>query len=129
MSIIHLSHHICISKFEALDLFQFHSCRTSVPHLLVFVQIRPVDRKMQYQIQKLTNTTATTTEEPGLTEKGADKREKDLIKYRPNPDLLLPKIKPSPEVINTIIQQLLVIMLLLFLGYPFSNHFLFWCKE
>lgn len=85
--------------------FYFHLFRTSVPSSLDFVQIRPVDRKMQYQIQKLANSTtaSTTMEKPGLTaKKGKVETEKaeDLLRYRPNPDLLISKTNATSEVIE-----------------------------
>lgn len=87
---------------EDLKLSRLVSVRSS----LGFMQIRPVDRKMHYQIQKLTNIGATATDAPGLSEKEPGKREKaeDLLKYRPNPDLLIPKTNGPSEVNIAMIQ-------------------------
>lgn len=82
--------------------FHFNFFGILVPSSLDFMQIRPVDRKLQYQIQKLTNTTATTMEKPGLVEKETDETQKteDLLKYRPNPALLVSKTNTTLEVIE-----------------------------
>ncbi|XP_057783503.1 uncharacterized protein LOC131001203 isoform X2 [Salvia miltiorrhiza] len=87
-----------LRKAKGLSI-QGHPVVRSLVEIRLFLEkIRPVDRKMQYQIQKLTNTT-TTMAEPGSTEKGTDKQEKaeDLLKYRPNPDLLISKTKATSE--------------------------------
>jgi len=63
-------------------------------------QIRPIDKKLQYQIQKLTRGTAGTTEVVGLSEKelGATQKTEDLLNYRPNPDMLVPRSDMTPGV-------------------------------
>ncbi|XP_062177302.1 uncharacterized protein LOC133882204 [Alnus glutinosa] len=60
---------------------------------LFLEKIRPIDKKLQYQIQKLTRGTAGTTEVVGLSEKelGATQKTEDLLNYRPNPDMLVPR--------------------------------------
>ncbi|ONL96183.1 hypothetical protein ZEAMMB73_Zm00001d028489 [Zea mays] len=55
--------------------------------------IRPSDKKVDYQIQKLTNAVdnATAREKSGNAEaNGKDRHsdEEDLLKYRPNPDMM-----------------------------------------
>lgn len=68
---------------------------------LASTQIRPIDKKLEYQIQKLTRTT-TTMDKPGSVQKEADETQKteDLSKYRPNPDLLVDKTNVALEVIE-----------------------------
>ncbi|PWZ55836.1 Auxilin-related protein 1 [Zea mays] len=55
--------------------------------------IRPSDKKVDYQIQKLTNAAdnATAREKSGNAEvngKDGHSDEEDLLKYRPNPDMM-----------------------------------------
>ena len=57
------------------------------------LQIRPSDKKVDYQIQKLTNAAdnATAREKSGIAEangKDGHSDEEDLLKYRPNPDMM-----------------------------------------
>jgi hypothetical protein len=63
-------------------------------------QIRPIDKKLQYQIQKLTRGTVGTTEVVGLSEKEsvATQKTEDLLNYRPNPDMLVPRSDMTPGV-------------------------------
>ncbi|XP_062163079.1 uncharacterized protein LOC133870059 isoform X1 [Alnus glutinosa] len=65
---------------------------------LFLEKIRPIDKKLQYQIQKLTRGTAGTTEVVGLSEKesGATQKTEDLLNYRPNPDMLVPRSDMTP---------------------------------
>lgn len=104
-----------ISYLEAKHLLLLNYCQSLVCYLLrkakgfsieghpvvqslvetrLFLEkIRPIDKKLQYQIQKLTRVTAGATEVVGLSEKdaGANQKTEDLLKYRPNPDMLVPK--------------------------------------
>ena len=67
---------------------------------LFFIQVRPVDKKLQYQIEKLTRVTASAVDKVGLSEKEEDATQKteDPLKYRPNPDMLVSKTNPTIEV-------------------------------
>ncbi|KAI3459512.1 hypothetical protein Pfo_016175 [Paulownia fortunei] len=88
-----------LCKAKGLSI-QGHPVVRSLVEIRLFLEkIRPIDRKLQYQIQKLTRTTATTVEKPGLIEKEAGETQKteDLLKYRPNPDLLVSKTITIPE--------------------------------
>lgn len=64
-----------------------------------FIQVRPIDKKLQYQIQKLTRVSSSAVDKGGLSEKEEDatatQKEEDLLKYRPNPDML---VNIAPEV-------------------------------
>lgn len=63
------------------------------------MQIRPIDKKLQYQIQKLTSTTAATLEKPGSVQEADETQKKeDLLKYRPNPELLVSKTNATEDV-------------------------------
>lgn len=68
--------------------------------LVGFEQIRPIDKKFQYQIQKLTKAAAGGTDNVGVGEKEADVSQKteDLLKYRPNPDMLVSKTDETSQV-------------------------------
>lgn len=67
--------------------------RSLVEIRLFLEKIRPIDKKLQYQIQKLTRVTATATTNADAGEKEPDASQKteDLLKYRPNPDMLVSK--------------------------------------
>lgn len=73
--------------------------RSLVEIRLFLEKVRPIDKKLQYQIQKLTRVSATTTEQVGVDETEADAPQKteDLLKYRPNPDMLVSKIGAAAE--------------------------------
>ncbi|CAB4297815.1 unnamed protein product [Prunus armeniaca] len=73
-----------------------HPVVQSLVEIRLFLEkIRPIDKKLQYQIEKLTKVTASTTEnvQPGEKESqaGVPQRTDDLLKYRPNPDMLVSK--------------------------------------
>lgn len=78
------------------------TCVFSRAHFLLgdFEQIRPIDKKLQYQIQKLTRVNASATTNVDLAEKETDASEKteDLLKYRPNPDMLVSKTDETNKV-------------------------------
>ncbi|KAF3607317.1 hypothetical protein DY000_02044691, partial [Brassica cretica] len=57
--------------------------------------IRPIDKKLQYQIQKLTTAGASVTEETLSEGKEAEKSE-DVSNYKPKPDLLADKMEDEP---------------------------------
>ena len=63
-------------------------------------QIRPIDKKLQYQIHKLTRVTTDTTEVVGPSKKESDasKRIEDPLMYHPNLDLLVPQYNIVPPV-------------------------------
>ncbi|PON38196.1 Sas10/Utp3/C1D, partial [Parasponia andersonii] len=67
--------------------------RSLIEIRLFLEKIRPIDKKLQYQIQKLTKVAAGGTDNVGVSEKEADVSQKteDLLKYRPNPDMLVGK--------------------------------------
>ncbi|KAL6503511.1 hypothetical protein OROGR_025434 [Orobanche gracilis] len=63
------------------------------------MQIRPIDRKLQYQIQKLTSTAMGTVKKSGPDETKAGEiwETEDVLKLRPNPDLLVSKTDTFKE--------------------------------
>lgn len=64
------------------------------------LQIRPIDKKQQYQIQKLTNVSENATGNAIPTEKEAvaPNNSEDVSKYRPNPDMLVSKLDNTSQV-------------------------------
>ncbi|KAL0417635.1 UNVERIFIED_CONTAM: Neuroguidin [Sesamum radiatum] len=88
-----------LCKAKGLSI-QGHPVVRSLVEIRLFLEkIRPIDKKLQYQIQKLTRTIATEVQKPGLNEKEAGEAQKseDLLKYRPNPDLLVSKTNATAE--------------------------------
>ncbi|KAL3845763.1 hypothetical protein ACJIZ3_003166 [Penstemon smallii] len=88
-----------LSKTRGLSI-QGHPVVRSLVEIRLFLEkIRPIDKKLQYQIQKLTRTTETAAENPGLIpkESGESQKTEDLLKFRPNPDLLVSKEKTERE--------------------------------
>lgn len=84
-----------LCKAKGLSIEGHPVVRSLVEIRLFLEKIRPIDRKLHYQIQKLTsvrvggnvieqvNPSANQSSEPQKTE--------DLLKYRPNPDMLVSK--------------------------------------
>lgn len=66
-----------------------------------YQQIRPIDKKLQYQIQKLTKVTIGATDNVGPSEKESNVPQKteDLLTYRPNPDMLVSKADETSKVV------------------------------
>ncbi|CAK9186575.1 unnamed protein product [Ilex paraguariensis] len=77
-----------------------HPVVQSLVEIRLFLEkIRPIDKKLQYQIQKLTRVTGSAADKGGLSDKEGDSTQKteDLLKYRPNPDLLVSKANTTSE--------------------------------
>ncbi|XP_071732341.1 uncharacterized protein [Rutidosis leptorrhynchoides] len=58
---------------------------------LFLEKIRPIDKKLQYQIQKLTKLSVNQSEGTGSDDKKPNEAD-DSLKLRPNPDLLIEKV-------------------------------------
>ncbi|CBI19287.3 hypothetical protein VitviT2T_027340 [Vitis vinifera] len=72
--------------------------RSLVEMRLFLEKIRPIDKKLQYQIQKLTRVTGNAVEKVGPSEKDSETpNTEDLLKYRPNPDMLVSKTDTTFE--------------------------------
>ncbi|KAF5455965.1 hypothetical protein F2P56_025487 [Juglans regia] len=72
--------------------------RSLVETRLFLEKIRPIDKKLQYQVQKLTRVATGTAEAVGPREElDAPQKAEDLLKYRPNPDMLVPKSDMTSE--------------------------------
>lgn len=88
-----------VRKAKGLSIEGHPVIRSLVEIRLFLEKIRPIDKKMQYQIQKLTSFTVGAEGEVGSNEKEEDvaNSKEDDLKYRPNPDMLVSKSKPAPE--------------------------------
>ena len=66
-----------------------------------FLQVHPIDKKLQYQIGKLAGVTPrNVVENRDITveETETAKEEEKWLKYRPNPDMLISKTDATLEV-------------------------------
>ncbi|KAL2549325.1 Sas10/Utp3/C1D family [Forsythia ovata] len=91
-------------------LIQGHPIVQSLDEIRLYLEkICPIDKKLQYQIQKLTRVTATTDEKSGSTVKEADATQKteDSLKYRPNPNLLVSKTNTISEASQSYLKDFL----------------------
>ncbi|KAJ8541281.1 hypothetical protein K7X08_002097 [Anisodus acutangulus] len=80
-----------LRKAKGLSI-EGHPVVQSLVEIRLFLEkIRPIDKKLQYQIQKLTRDTDTASEKSVISEKGTDTQKEDLLKYRPKPDMLVGK--------------------------------------
>lgn len=89
-----------LRKAKGISLEGHPVVRSLVEIRLFLEKIRPIDKKLQYQIQKLTKVTGSTVENAGSIEKdedATDDKTDDLLKYRPNPDMLLRKSDMASE--------------------------------
>ncbi|KAM7514485.1 hypothetical protein LguiA_004068 [Lonicera macranthoides] len=109
-----------ISYLEAKHLLHLNYCQSLVYYLLkakgfsieghpvvgslvkirLFLEkLRPIDKKLHYQIQKLTRVSDSSIEKASLSEKEVDASQEpeDLLKYHPNPDYLGSKISKAVE--------------------------------
>ncbi|THG07275.1 hypothetical protein TEA_001865 [Camellia sinensis var. sinensis] len=86
-------------KAKGLSIEGHPVVRSLVEIRLFLEKVRPIDKKLQYQIQKLTKVTAGAVDKVGSSEKKEDATQKteDLLKYRPNPDMLVSKTNTSHE--------------------------------
>ncbi|KAL5652348.1 hypothetical protein ACJX0J_037806, partial [Zea mays] len=89
-----------LRKTKGLSVDGHPVVRSLVEIRLFLEKIRPIDKKAEYQIQKLTNAAdnATAREKAGNAEvKGKDGHsdEEDLLMYRPNPEMM--DTKPGPD--------------------------------
>jgi len=92
-----------LRKAKGLSVDGHPVVRSLVEIRLFLEKIRPIDKKAEYQIQKLTNAAdgATAREKAGTAEakgKGEHSDEEDLLRYRPNPDMMDTKSAPDGQV-------------------------------
>uniref|UniRef100_A0A9I9CH44 Neuroguidin n=1 Tax=Cucumis melo TaxID=3656 RepID=A0A9I9CH44_CUCME len=71
----------------------------SILRRLLLTQIRPIDKKLEYQIQKLTKVSVVSKENAFMDEKDSATPQDvdDRLKYRPNPDMLVSKTEGTAE--------------------------------
>lgn len=78
-----------------------HPVVKSLVEIRLFLEkIRPIDKKLEYQIKKLSKATGNAAEQPHSLEKenGTTAKEgEEFLKYRPRPDLLVSKTDITPE--------------------------------
>lgn len=86
-----------LRKAKGLSIEGHPVVRSLVEMRLFLEKIRPIDKKLQYQIQKLTRDSDTASEKSATSEKGTNTQKEDLLKYRPNPDMLVGKPTGTAE--------------------------------
>nr|CAN69547.1 hypothetical protein VITISV_005614 [Vitis vinifera] len=87
-----------LRKAKGLSI-EGHPVVHSLVEIRLFLEkIRPIDKKLQYQIQKLTRVTGNAVEKVSSGEKDSETQNtEDLLKYRPNPDMLISKTDMTSE--------------------------------
>lgn len=80
-----------LRKAKGLSIDGHPVVRSLVEIRLFLEKIRPIDKKMQYQIQKLTRETENAAERTLSTNNETKPAQEDLLKYRPKPELLTSK--------------------------------------
>ncbi|KDP41500.1 hypothetical protein JCGZ_15907 [Jatropha curcas] len=88
-----------LRKAKGLSIENHPVVSSLIETRLFLEKIRPIDKKMEYQIQKLTRDSERAAEQLSLKEKELEASEKseDLLKYRPNPEMLVGKSDMMPE--------------------------------
>ncbi|CAM0884433.1 unnamed protein product [Alopecurus aequalis] len=91
-----------LRKAKGLSVDGHPVVRSLVEIRLFLEKIRPIDKKMEYQIQKLTNaadTAAAADKAPDAEVNGKVEQQgdEDLLRYRPNPDMMDTKIAPDGQ--------------------------------
>ncbi|XP_061371750.1 uncharacterized protein LOC133314303 [Gastrolobium bilobum] len=83
-----------LRKAKGLSVEEHPVVRSIVEIRLYLEKIRPIDKKQQYQIQKLTKVSenATRNDIPSEKKLVASDKSEDVSKYRPNPDMLVSKL-------------------------------------
>lgn len=86
-----------LRKAKGYSIEEHPVVRSIVEIRLFLEKIRPIDKKQQYQIQKLIKASESATSNTGENEPAASKKSEDVSKYRPNPDMLVSKVEPTAE--------------------------------
>ncbi|KAM0931415.1 hypothetical protein ACQ4PT_000434 [Festuca glaucescens] len=83
-----------LRKAKGLSVDGHPVVRSLVEIRLFLEKIRPIDKKMEYQIQKLTNAadSAAAQDKVPDAEPVQQQGEEDLLRYRPNPDMMDTKL-------------------------------------
>lgn len=84
-----------LCKAKGLSIEGHPVVRSLVEIRLFLEKIRPIDRKLHYQIQKFTSVrvggNVIEQVNPSANQSGEPQKTEDLLKYRPNPDMLVSK--------------------------------------
>ncbi|OAY65330.1 Neuroguidin [Ananas comosus] len=84
-----------LRKAKGLSIEGHPVARSLVEIRLFLEKIRPIDKKLEYQVQKFTRAAETTGAEKKMSvdmkKKDDSRGEEDPLKYRPNPDMLVSK--------------------------------------
>ncbi|XP_010488071.1 PREDICTED: neuroguidin-like [Camelina sativa] len=86
-----------LRKTKGLSIDSHPVVRSLVEIRMFLEKIRPIDKKLQYQIQKLTTTGGSVTELAEGKGSGAAQESEDLSNYKPKPDLLADKTEDDQE--------------------------------
>ncbi|KAL3514279.1 hypothetical protein ACH5RR_026996 [Cinchona calisaya] len=88
-----------LRKAKGLSIDGHPVVRSLVEIRLFLEKIRPIDKKLQYQLDKLMGVTRNIVENQRMTEEEIEtsKEEEQWLKYRPNPDMLVSKTDATPE--------------------------------
>ncbi|XP_065869265.1 uncharacterized protein [Euphorbia lathyris] len=88
-----------LRKAKGLSIEKHPVVRSLVEIRLFLEKIRPIDKKMDYQIKKLTKDSGHAMEQPSLegNESKAHEKSEDLLNYRPNPEMLVDKSDLVPK--------------------------------
>ncbi|MCI18580.1 neuroguidin-like, partial [Trifolium medium] len=86
-----------LRKAKGYSIEEHPVVRSIVEIRLYLEKIRPIDKKQQYQIQKLIKASENATSNTGEKEPVASNKSDDVSKYRPNPNNLISKVEPTAE--------------------------------
>ncbi|KAL6012639.1 hypothetical protein ACLOJK_003128 [Asimina triloba] len=89
-----------LRKAKGLHIEGHPVVRSLVEIRLFLEKIRPIDKKLQYQVQKLTRVAGGALEKAEHQEKESNAAKDDTedpLKYRPNPDMLASKLNKDTE--------------------------------
>ncbi|KAK7282908.1 hypothetical protein RIF29_12023 [Crotalaria pallida] len=83
-----------LRKAKGFSIEEHPVVRSIIEIRLFLEKIRPIDKKQQYQVQKLMKAgeNATRSDNPSEKEQDASNKSEDVSKLRPNPDMLVDKI-------------------------------------
>ncbi|KAK7311662.1 hypothetical protein RJT34_09942 [Clitoria ternatea] len=95
-----------LRKAKGLSIEDHPVVRSIVEIRLFLEKIRPIDKKQQYQIQKLMKVSENATRSDIQSEKEpvASSKSEDASKYRPNPDMLVSKVDLTSQDVNDVYQ-------------------------
>lgn len=88
-----------LRKAKGLSIEKHPVVRSLIEIRLFLEKIRPIDKKMEYQIQKLTRDSGRAVEQLNLKENESEATEKseDLLRYHPKPEMLVSRYDMMAE--------------------------------